>query len=86
MYFLVLTFWKQARYFSFNAFAFLAALRTLDQPRLWHSENETQQSSYFVVHLGTAQKNPTDSTFKFDSRCSILIWPKVQLALHRNDL
>ncbi len=47
---------------------------------IWHSGNETQQSTHFLLRLGTARTNPTDSTFKFNSLCIIIIWHKLQSA------
>ena len=40
---------------------------------IWRPGNETQQSIVFVVRLGSAGTNPTDSTFKFNSFCFIYI-------------
>ncbi len=51
-----------------------------------HSGNETQHSTHFLVRSGTAQTNPTDSTFKLNSLCEISILGELQLALHRNVL
>ena len=41
---------------------------------IWYPGNATQQSTVFVVHLGTAQTNPTDSTFKFNGLRMTEIW------------
>ena len=47
---------------------------------------ETTQSTIFAVHLGTAETNPTDSTFNFNRLWIILIWRGLQLALTINVL
>ncbi len=82
LHILLRTFSKQARYLSLNAFAFLAAQDALPTQNVtsWLSGNETQQSTSFLVCLGTARTNPADSTLKFKSLCIILLWPSVQLA------
>ncbi len=43
---------------------------------VWHSGNETRQSTHFLVRSGTARTNPTDSPFEFNSLCIIWIWQK----------
>ena len=45
---------------------------------IWHPGSETQQSTIFWVHLGAAQINPTDATFKLNSLWIIFVWREVQ--------
>ena len=77
-------------YFSDNLVLLLLNFKTdslfIVTSVIWHPENETQQSSVFVVHSGTAMTNPTDSTFNFNSRWILLIWRELQLALTTNVL
>ena len=47
---------------GFSYLLTLLLLGTFYQPNIWHPGNETQQSAVFVVRLGTAGTNPTDST------------------------
>ncbi len=54
---------------------------TTQNVTIWHSGNETQQSTNFLLCLGTAQTNSTDSTLKFSSLHNIHIsWSSVRFA------
>ena len=52
---------------SFFVFSHYVAARDALQTQNVEFGNETQHSSIFLVRLQTAQANPTDSTFKFNS-------------------
>ena len=67
-------------------FSIFLLLRAFHQPKMWRPGNQTQQSTIFLLRLGTAQTNPTDSTFEFSSLWIILIWCEIQLAFHSRNV
>ncbi len=79
--FLLLPFSKQAHYFSFDVFDFLALLRTLYQPTLG-----MKFKNHLVFWCIREQLRQILLILPLSCLYIVLIWRKVQLALHRNVL
>lgn len=73
---------KQTCYFSFKGIwgelLIIYSPLPTQNDNIWRPGNETQQSTVFLVRLGTTWTFPTDSTFEINSRWIVLIWCDAQ--------